>query len=64
MAYPICRAADYGISSSHRPTGPAFERVKELKSSGISTVRPSRQPLRGFLRMRTFLNAVNGFPSC
>ena len=27
---------------------------------GISVVRPSRQPLRGFLRMRIFLNIING----
>jgi hypothetical protein len=25
-------------------------------------VRPSRQPLRGFLRLRTFLNAINNIP--
>jgi hypothetical protein len=28
----------------------------------ISAVRPSRQPLRGFLRMRTFLNAIEDIP--
>jgi hypothetical protein len=31
---------------------PAFERVKELKSGWIGPVRPSRQPLCSFLRMR------------
>jgi hypothetical protein len=28
--------------------------VVRLRKNWISTVRPSRQPLRGFLRMRTF----------
>jgi hypothetical protein len=28
----------------------------------ISVVRPSRRPLRGLLRMRSFLNAINGLP--
>ena len=28
----------------------------------ISAVRPSRQPLRGFLRMRSFLNSINVSP--
>jgi len=27
----------------------------------ISAVRSSRQPLRGFLRMRSFVNAINDF---
>ncbi len=27
----------------------------------ISAVRPSRQPLRGFLRMRSFVNDINDF---
>jgi len=28
----------------------------------MSTVRPSRQPLRDFLRMRIFLNVINDIP--
>jgi hypothetical protein len=36
--------------------------VKELMTGGISVVRPSRQPLRGFLRMRAFLNAISNLP--
>jgi hypothetical protein len=39
-----------------------FERVKELMIGGISVVRPSRQPLRGFLRMRALLNAISNLP--
>jgi hypothetical protein len=38
------------------------EPVNVSLGSGISTVRPSRQPLRGFLRMRTFLNAIKDTP--
>jgi hypothetical protein len=33
--------------------------MKELKDGWIGTVRPSRQPRCGFLRMRGFLNAIN-----
>jgi hypothetical protein len=29
---------------------------------GKPSARPSRQPLRGFLRMRTFLNVINDIP--
>ena len=36
----------------------AFEGVKELTIGWISVVRPSRHPLRGFLRTRTFLKAM------
>jgi hypothetical protein len=36
--------------------------VKELPIGWISTVRSSRQPLRGFLRMRNSVNAINDFP--
>jgi hypothetical protein len=36
--------------------------VKESTIGWIGAVRPSRQPLRGFLRMRTFLNAINDTP--
>src|SRR5580700_5321262 len=35
---------------------------EELTIGWISAVRPSRQPLRGFLRMRTILNAINDTP--
>jgi hypothetical protein len=42
--------------------GPSSEFVKELASGWISAVRPSRQPLRGFLRMRTFINAIKDIP--
>ena len=38
------------------------EAVKELTIGWISAVRPSRQPPRGFLRMRPFLNAINNIP--
>jgi hypothetical protein len=41
---------------------PTFEAVKKLTSGWIGAVRSSRQPLRGFLRMRTFLNAINDIP--
>ena len=41
------------------PWTPAFERVKELKDGWVGTMRPSRQPRCGFLRMRRFLNAIN-----
>ena len=41
---------------------PPEEAVKELAVDWISAVRPSRQPLRGFLRMRTFLNVINSLP--
>ncbi len=36
--------------------------MKELELSWICAVRPSRQPLRGFLRMRNFLNVIKAFP--
>jgi hypothetical protein len=38
---------------------PAFVLVRELKDGWVGTVRPSRQPRCGFLRMRWFLNAIN-----
>jgi len=41
------------------PVVPAKERVRELKDGWVGTVRPSRQPRCGFLRMRRFLNAIN-----
>jgi hypothetical protein len=34
----------------------------EMARGWISAVRPSRQPLRGFLRMRTFLTAIKNIP--
>ena len=43
----------------HCLSTPAFERVRELKDGWVGTVRPSRQPRCGFLRMRRFLNAIN-----
>jgi hypothetical protein len=36
--------------------------VEELAVGWSSAVRPSRQPLRGFLSMRNFLNAMNDLP--
>ncbi|HEY4039985.1 MAG TPA: hypothetical protein VGM15_14280, partial [Burkholderiaceae bacterium] len=36
--------------------------MKELPIGWSSAVRPSRQPLRGFLRMRTFLNGIKDIP--
>jgi hypothetical protein len=41
---------------------PAKEPVRKLTIGWISTVRPSRQLLRSFLRMRNFLNAIKDFP--
>jgi hypothetical protein len=41
---------------------PAKEPVRKLTIGWINTVRPSRQLLRSFLRMRHFLNAIKGFP--
>jgi hypothetical protein len=41
---------------------PAKEAVNEVRIGWISVVRPSRQPLRGLLRMRNFLNAINRIP--
>jgi hypothetical protein len=38
------------------------EHVKELKIRWIGAVRPSRQLLRRFLRMRDFLNAIKDLP--
>jgi hypothetical protein len=40
----------------------AKERVDEFKIGWISTVRSSRLPLRGFLRMRNSANAIKVFP--
>ncbi len=50
-----------GAGSTHYVI-PAKEHVKELELSWIRAVRPSRQPLRRFLRMRNFLNAIKAFP--
>jgi hypothetical protein len=41
---------------------PAFEAVMKFTIGWICAVRPSRQLLRSFLRMRDFLNALKGFP--
>ena len=41
---------------------PVFEGVRKFTIGWISAVRPSRQLLRSFLRMRDFLNAIKGFP--
>jgi hypothetical protein len=41
---------------------PANEAVRKLTIGWIGAVRPSRQLLRNFLRMRNFLNAIKGFP--
>jgi hypothetical protein len=41
---------------------PAGERVNESTIGWIGAVRSSRQPLRGFLRMRDFLNAIKSLP--
>src|SRR5437868_5799415 len=41
---------------------PAFEAVRKSTIGWIGTVRPSRQLLRSFLRMRNFLNAIKDFP--
>src|SRR5439155_15674505 len=35
------------------------DRIAHAWSIGPRTVRPSRRPLRGLLRMRFFLNAIN-----
>jgi hypothetical protein len=35
---------------------------EEIETGWISAVRSSRQPLRGFLRMRKFLNVINDIP--
>jgi hypothetical protein len=40
----------------------AFKRVRKSPIGWINVVRSSRQPLRGFLRMRTLLNAINRSP--
>jgi hypothetical protein len=40
---------------------PPFPPARLLKN-WIGTVRPSRQPLRGFLGMRTFLNVIKNTP--
>jgi hypothetical protein len=37
---------------------PAFEAVRKSTGAWIYVVRPSRRPLRGLLRMRSFLNAI------
>ncbi len=37
---------------------PAKEAVRKLTIGWINRVRPSRQLLRSFLRMRNFLNAI------
>jgi hypothetical protein len=40
----------------------AKEPVKESRTRWIGAVRPSRQPLCGFLRMRNCGNAINDLP--
>src|SRR5437870_4637548 len=45
-----------------RSSGRSYEPLKELKTRWISVVRPSRQLLRSFLRMRDFLNAIKSVP--
>jgi hypothetical protein len=49
------------VASVRLPVTPAEERVKELKICWIGAVRPSRQLLCSFLRMRSFLNAIKDF---
>src|ERR1700730_4630247 len=41
---------------------PAIEAVRKFTGVWISIVRPSRRPLRGLLRMRSFLSAIKGLP--
>jgi hypothetical protein len=41
---------------------PAKAAVRKFTIGWTSAVRPSRQLLRSFLRMRDFLNAIKGFP--
>ncbi len=56
----LSRRHDHGLSL--RPwysSSPLLRACEEFAGSWISTVRPSRQPLRGFLRLRKFLNAIN-----
>ena len=50
--------AQTGATSSNSCREP----VKEFSNGWISAVRPSRQPLRGFLRMRNFLNGIDEVP--
>ncbi len=38
------------------------EAVRKSTGVWIGVVRPSRRPLRGLLRMRSFLNAIKGLP--
>jgi hypothetical protein len=40
----------------------ASELVKVCVAARSGTLRPSRQPLRGLLRMRFFLNAIKELP--
>ena len=40
----------------------AFEADRKLAVGWIGALRPSRQLLRSFLRMRNFLNSINGLP--
>src|SRR5712691_2948767 len=44
------------------PLDPRFRACEEIETGWIGVLLPSRQPLRGFLRMRIFLNAINGPP--
>ena len=74
---PAFSAASRCATSSTRPAGsdprgieagpddckgpdPGLRRKRRAR--WISAVGPSRQPLRGFLRMRNFLNAIKGLP--
>jgi hypothetical protein len=40
--------------------GPRFRACEEIENRWINAVRPSRQPLRGFLRMTEIINAIKG----
>jgi hypothetical protein len=42
---------------------PAFERVRESELAGLAPSCPSRQPLRGFLRMRDLPHAIHTLPN-
>ncbi len=48
---------------AHRAKGsPPRTRSPRRKEAWINVVRPSRRPLRGLLRVRSVLNAINGLP--
>jgi hypothetical protein len=57
------RYGNLSFSSLHMFTvTPAEEAVRKFKIARISAVRPSRQLLRSFIRMRDFINFIKGFP--